>query len=399
MIFTTYWFLAFATVFFALYWLIRDARIRLALITLGSIVFQFHCAGTAGVLPIFILGIIVYFLGLLDSKRAHLIGIILCCLALLTYKYTGFIISTFVGFFNQELGNYMLEASKKMLPEVPPLGISFFVFEFVHYLMDRRHGCPPIKKPVDFVVFSVYFPSMVAGPIKRYEQFLPSLREGIAKVNSSDVMVGLIQVALGFSKKIIADNLTLWIERYEKSFTTESMTLRWLLFAGIGFRILLDFSGYSDIAIGIARMMGIRLPMNFNWPYLAKSIAEFWQRWHISLSSWIRDYIYIPLGGNRHGNARKIANGLIAFSLCGLWHGPAWNFVIWGVYHGLGLAVSNTYTQLPFGIGKGIETVFRRVPFLGWALTLLFVWLGWLLFFYPVDTAWKMAVALFVRHN
>src|SRR5205085_4390276 len=118
---------------------------------------------------------------------------------------------------------------------------------------------------------------------------------------------------------------------------------RWELLVCIALRILLDFSGYSDIAIGCARLLGIQLPENFNWPYAARNLQEFWHRWHISLSSWIRDYVYIPLGGNRHGLARKALNALTAFALCGLWHGAAWNFVLWGVYHGAGLAISSNY--------------------------------------------------------
>jgi len=253
----------------------------------------------------------------------------------------------------------------------------------------------PIRKPWDFVMFSIFFPTLVAGPIKRYEQFLPSVREGINRVSSSDVMAGMIQVAFGIVKKLIADNLTLWIEREEGQFAQLSMGLRWALFAGIGFRILLDFSGYSDIAIGVARMMGIRIPANFNWPYLATNIREFWHRWHISLSSWIRDYVYIPLGGNRHGNVRRFLNGLAAFSLCGLWHGPAWNFVLWGLYHGVGLSISTSYRHIPGGIGSGLKLLLDKAPFLSWAGTLIFVWLGWLLFFYPVPQAWEMAQLLF----
>src|SRR5258708_40230101 len=132
-------------------------------------------------------------------------------------------------------------------------------------------------------------------------------------------------------------------------------------------------------------MMGIRLPPNFNWPYLATSIQTFWQRWHISLSSWIRDYVYIPLGGSRHGYVRRILNGLVAFVLCGLWHGAAWNFVIWGLYHGLGLGVCASYRRLPYGIGITLEKVFSRVRPISWIITQSFVWFGWLLFFFPME--------------
>ena len=138
-------------------------------------------------------------------------------------------------------------------------------------------------------------------------------------------------------------NLTLWIDFHAARFETLDLSTRWLFLLFLALRIYLDFSGYSDMAIGYAHMMGIRLPENFNWPYIARSIDEFWRRWHIWLSSWIRDYVYIPLGGSRHGPARRIINGLVAFTICGLWHGAAWNFALWGLYHGIGLAVSVNY--------------------------------------------------------
>ena len=370
----------------------------MAVLIVGSALFQLHFAGSAGVLPIVVLGVVVYAVGLSDSKGAHVSGIILCVLALLTYKYSGFFLESTARVLPADVHQSLAKMAKAYLPATPPLAISFFAFEFVHYLVDRRHGCPPIKRPGEFVSFALFFPSLVAGPIKRYEQFLPSLHCALQTVNRHDVMTGLIQVSIGFTKKVCADNLTLWIENYRNDFMRVPMGLRWMLFAGIGFRILLDFSGYSDIAIGIARMMGVRLPANFNWPYLARNIGDFWHRWHISLSSWIRDYIYIPIGGSRHGEARKAFNGIVAFGLCGLWHGAAWNFVIWGLYHGLGLVICNSYAKLPLGVGKGLSWVFRKAPPLGWALTLLYVMLGWLVFFYPPETAWNMAASLFITN-
>lgn len=204
---------------------------------------------------------------------------------------------------------------------------------------------------------------------------------------------GLLRVASGLVKKLVADNLTLWIDHHAGRFETLDLASRWLFLILLALRIYLDFSGYSDLAIGYARMMGVRLPENFNWPYLARSIDDFWRRWHISLSSWIRDYFYIPLGGSRHGLPRKVANGLIAFAVCGLWHGAAWNFALWGLYHGAGLAVSSSYARSR--PGAVVEAGIARVPGLSMALTFLFVALGWLLFFYPADVAWRMTVLLF----
>jgi alginate O-acetyltransferase complex protein AlgI len=140
-------------------------------------------------------------------------------------------------------------------------------------------------------------------------------------------------------------------------------------------------------------MLGVRLPENFNWPYLANNLQDFWQRWHISLSSWIRDYVYIPLGGNRHGMLRRAINGLFAFALCGLWHGPAWNFVLWGLFHGVGLSICASYKQFP-AVGAVAGRILSRDPAICWVLTQVYVFVGWLLFFYPVPQALKLAKLL-----
>jgi alginate O-acetyltransferase complex protein AlgI len=251
----------------------------------------------------------------------------------------------------------------------------------------------------------LFWPTMVAGPIKRYEQFIPSLRRGVAAPNLDDIAQGSARIAIGLAKKWAADNLTGWIAFAEPQFAGWGLGARWTFVVAISARILLDFSGYSDIAIGFARMLGVRVPENFNWPYLARSPAEFWQRWHMSLSSWIRDYVYIPLGGNRLGPWRRVANGLTAMALCGLWHGPSWNFAAWGIYHGLGLAAGSVFgNKRPFlrpergSAFVSVRSITRRAHNAAtWAATLVFVGVGWLLFFYPIDKAASMAVGLFWR--
>ena len=203
-------------------------------------------------------------------------------------------------------------------------------------------------------------------------------------------------MAAGFFKKIVlADNLTLYITSTSPRFASISMWERWFFLTALALRIYFDFSGYSDIAIGIARMMGIELPINFNWPYVARNLQEFWHRWHISLSLWIRDYIYIPLGGSRHGKVRTVFNAIAAFSLCGLWHGAAWNFLFWGLYHGVGLAISTNYRKTSGKIGTTLGAIFDRTPAAAWATTLLYVSFGWLLFFYPTSQAFQMFRLLF----
>lgn len=390
MVFSTYWFLTFLIFLLPVYFLAaRHPRLRLGWLLAGSVLFHAHFAGPAGMLPILLLGTVIYFLGKSNHPAAYRTGIVLSISTLLFYKYTLFLIPNLVRPLLPEAAGFLEAEAARLLPADPPLAISFFVFEFVHYLVDRCRGQPAITRPAEFALFSIFFPTLVAGPIKRYEDFLPSLRRGLRETGQADVVAGLLQVGLGFAKKLVADNLTQWIEGRDSSFADSSLGDRWVFLAALAFRILLDFSGYSDIAIGTARLMGIRIPPNFNWPYLATNLRDFWQRWHISLSSWIRDYIYIPLGGNRLGAPRQVVNGLIAFALCGLWHGPAWNFVVWGLYHGVGLASTHAYGQIPV-IGPALAGFFRQNPWAAWLVTQLFVWFGWLLFFYPLGQAWTM---------
>ena len=415
MIFATFWFVLFAVVVFPVYWLLRKSFLRLPFLLLACVTFHYHFAGPAGMLPIIALAIVTYALGLTRNRIACAAGIVLSVLALCFYKYAYFLSLDVLGLINPHWGPVIEAGARTHLARIvappggtylfsAPLGMSFFAFEFVHYLYEVRKGAAPIRNPLHFAIFAIFFPSLVAGPIKRFGQFVPALREGADKVNTSDVAEGLCRIAMGYLKKVVvADNLTLMIDFYAPHslvagaadpFSTLGLGTRWLVFSLIAVRILMDFSGYSDIAIGLARLLGIKLPENFNWPYAAKSIQDFWQRWHISLSSWIRDYIYIPLGGSRHGIVRKVFNGLFAFALCGLWHGPAWNFVVWGLYHGVGLAVCANYAAVP-SVGPRLAAFLERQPRFCWGATQLFVWLGWLAFFYPLPRALSLASLLF----
>ncbi len=257
-----------------------------------------------------------------------------------------------------------------------------------------RRGGAPIVSVKEFMQFAIFFPSLVAGPIKRYQQFIPALHQGLQNVTARQVMIGLLLVSFGYFQKVcLADNLSAYIHFQDSNFEFICLGERWFLLVALALRIYFDFNGYSDIAIGLGRTLGVQLPPNFNWPYAATNIRDFWQRWHISLSSWIRDYIYIPMGGGKSGAGRRIRNGLIAFALCGLWHGAAWHFVVWGLYHGLGLALCSTYRALP--VVRSLAPVFDKLPLLSWLVTTLFVAFGWLIFFYPLERACTMFCALF----
>jgi alginate O-acetyltransferase complex protein AlgI len=396
MIFTTYWFILFAVVAMVVFRLLPGPVWRQGWLAVACGVFHWHFAGPAGVLPIVVLMVFTYLAGLTRRRWTCVLAMVACVAALCFYKYSLFLIGSAVAPLSAPLAAALGRLASKALPGGPPLGISFFAFEFVHYLFEVRRGEEPIRNPVKFLLFAIFFPSLVAGPIKRYAQFLPSLGSAArAPFSSADLAEGLARVGLGFAKKIlIADQLTAYIDYFQPRFEGLGLGQRWLILAAIAFRILMDFSGYSDIAIGCARILGIRLPENFNWPYAARNLQDFWTRWHISLSLWIRDYVYIPMGGGRRGWPRRILNALVAFGLCGLWHGPARHFVLWGLYHGCGLGVCATYARIP-DLGSSVMLVLRRGWILGWALTQLFAWLGWLLFFYPTHEAWHMARQLF----
>jgi alginate O-acetyltransferase complex protein AlgI len=393
MLFLTYWFVLFVSIFLAAYWVIPYPRMRLVLLLAACVIFHTHFAGPAGVLPIIVLGVLTYAAGLSRNKSICLLGIVLCVWSLVFYKYTHFLCWDVLARVWYHGAGEVYRLSSPLLPERPPLAISFFAFEFIHYLYDVRGGSEPIRSPLDFSLFALFWPSIVAGPVKRYQQFVPELHEGVRSVSSRDVAIGMFLVAVGLVKKFAADNLTAYVH-HQPLFSGLCLGDRWLVFAALGARILLDFSGYSDMALGFARMVGVRLPANFNWPYLATNLVDFWRRWHISLSEWIRDYVYIPIGGSRHGMLRKICNGLIAFGLCGLWHGAAWNFLAWGLYHGVGLALCSGCRRVVGQCGEVSAggAALRRI--VGWAATLLFVHVGWLLFFYPLPQAWDMFLML-----
>jgi alginate O-acetyltransferase complex protein AlgI len=365
----------------------------LAVLLAGCIAFHSHFAGPAGVVPILVLAALTYLAGLTRHRLACLAGVVASAAALVYYKYIGFLGANVLLLLRVVSGPAWLSPAAPSWPApLPPLAISFFAFEFIHYLVEVGRGGPPIRKVRDFALYALFWPSIVAGPVKRYQQFLGALNHGVRFVNIQDVAVGVVRLGIGLSKKIIADNLTSCLSFWGPRFAQLDPVQRWLFVAGLSGRIVLDFSGYSDMAIGFARMHGIALPENFNWPYLAGSIVDFWHRWHMSLSTWIRDYIYITLGGGRNGLVRKIVNGLLAFTICGLWHGAGWNFLVWGLYHGAALAVCANYRVL---VGDRAGRCLDRLRPLAWLLTLAYVSLGWIFFFYPLPQAWHMLALLF----
>jgi alginate O-acetyltransferase complex protein AlgI len=217
-----------------------------------------------------------------------------------------------------------------------PLGISFHTFQSMSYVIDvYRKEQEPITNPIDYALFISFFPQLVAGPIVRAREFFGDFYRW-KRPSSEDVLRGLLLVLLGLAKKVVlADQFAQIANGYFQDVSKHpGMAPAWSAVIAFGIQIYFDFSGYTDMAIGMARLLGFHFPVNFRRPYLASSITDFWHRWHISLSRWLRDYLYIPLGGNRHGRLQTYRNLMLTMLLGGLWHGASWNFVVWGGYHG-----------------------------------------------------------------
>ena len=274
------------------------------------------------------------------------------------FKYADFGISQ-IHHISTSLG-FPIEIS--LLELALPIGISFYTFQTISYTVDIYRGqLTPSKSLREFAVFVSFFPQLVAEPILRAKDFLPQLREKTEKVKdvgilrminiqNPNVKLGVTLMAFGFFKKMfVADNVSLFVDSvFMNPMGLESFTII-LGTIAFGIQIYADFSGYSDIAIGAALILGFKIPQNFNKPYFATSPVDFWRRWHISLSSWLRDYLYIPLGGNKKSPNRTYLNLFIVMFLGGLWHGASWNFVIWGMMHGLYLAIHKIIgNKIPF---------------------------------------------------
>ena len=248
------------------------------------------------------------------------------------FKYAGFFAESFSSF--AEI--FGVEPGFVTLKIILPIGISFYTFQTLGYTIDvYKRRIEPEKNLINYGLYVAFFPQLIAGPIERAANLIPRINNR-RTITTSDINAGTFLILWGFYKKVVvADQLALAVDQIFASSASPnsfSVIAAAIMFA---FQIYCDFSGYTDIARGIAKLLGFDLMLNFRLPYFSKNPSDFWRRWHISLSSWIRDYVYIPLGGNRGTRKRVLANLMIAMALAGLWHGAAWNFVIWGVYHGL----------------------------------------------------------------
>jgi len=262
-----------------------------------------------------------------------------------------------------------------------PIGISFYTFQTLSYTIDvYRRNIDTCSDFFDFALFVAFFPQLVAGPIVRASDFLPQLKSA-PKITWSKIFLGFQQFVFGLFKKVfIADRIAFYVDGVFDDVNVLTSFTVWLGVIAYAIQIYCDFSGYSDMAIGVARSFGYDLQENFRHPYISRSVTEFWRRWHISLSTWLRDYLYIPLGGNRKGTRRMYINLMLTMLLGGLWHGAAWTFVLWGFWHGLALVTHRRITSLLNRIRptQGLTKILWNLT--AWAVTMLIVLLGWVFF-------------------
>jgi alginate O-acetyltransferase complex protein AlgI len=347
MLFNSFSYMVFLPVVVLLYWNC-PRKFRTPLLLLASYVFYMFWKPIYGLL-ILALTVANYFLGrVLDKNKSHrklllIGGIAFNLLVLGFFKY---------AYFARDSANEFLKfLGSSQLPQFPfdiilPLGISFFAFEFIHYIADVYKGSPAVKSFMEFALFPSFFPTQIAGPIKRFQDFIPQLAHD-TKFKAEFLNEGIELVLFGLFKKVcLADNIAIVVNRCYAHPDILSAADMWIATWAFFFQVYFDFSGYTDVARGSAALLGFKVPINFDMPMLSCSITDFWRRWHISLSTWLRDYLFIPLGGSKEGELMTQRNSLITMTIAGLWHGASMNFLAWGFYLGLMLVVHRNWLQL-----------------------------------------------------
>lgn len=297
-----------------------------------------------------------------NRKTILTIGIIANVALLGYFKYANFFITN---------TNVLFSADIKPLAMALPLAISFFTFQQIAYLVDTYRGQAGDKGLLDYAMWVVFFPQLLSGPIVRFQETMPQFQWGSKRRNYENISRGLYLFFIGlFKKAIIADTLAIWANHGFEAASSLTLVEAWITSLAYTLQLYFDFSGYTDMAIGAALMLNIKLPLNFISPYRALSIQDFWRRWHITLSRFLRDYIYIPLGGNRRGNLRLYSNLILTFLIGGLWHGAGWTFVFWGFLHGMGLVVNRIWHKTGLTLNRA----------LAWFLTFNFINIAWVFF-------------------
>lgn len=376
MLFSTNLFLSFFFPILLFIYIISPVITRKLILLAASLLF-YSWGEPFAVFSMLIIIIITFFSGVLiyntpiERRRSRLsflsCAVITNLLFLIIYKYLSFITSG-INVLCSTIGFSIIDVPRISLP----IGVSFFIFQSISYLVDvYRNQVAAQQNFISLALYISFFPQLLSGPIVRYATIWNDLEN--RKFCIDNAFNGFQRFSFGLAKKVLlADNMALIADRIFNSPVSQlPCGFAWLGAIAYTLQIYYDFSGYSDMAIGLARIFNFKFPENFNYPYSAISIQDFWRRWHISLSSWFRDYLYIPLGGNRISKYRNYGNLFIVFGLCGLWHGASLNFLTWGMYHGLGLV----------GEKMGIIRILDKLPkFLANIYVLFFVLIGWVFF-------------------
>jgi alginate O-acetyltransferase complex protein AlgI len=380
MLFTQMEFFLFFGVVLACMAVFRNHRVRKRLLLIAS--YYFYAYWDWRFASLLIVSTVVDYSiarGLAHTTPPHrrkmlLVISLVCNLGLLGFfKYFNFFIESLQVLF----GSLGFHAGTLRI--ILPIGISFYTFQTLSYTIDVYRGrLEPCRNLFDFALFVAFFPQLISGPIVRASVFLPQLQTNV-RLNGYDAFLGFRQFTIGLFKKVfIADHIALFVDYVFDNAGAFSAVSTWLAVLAYGLQIYCDFSGYSDMAIGTARVLGYHLPTNFRAPYLAASVTEFWHRWHISLSTWLRDYLYISLGGNRKGRARTYVNLMLTMVLGGLWHGAAWTFVTWGTLHGVALVFEKWLMARRGSAAAGAAVWGSRA--VGWCVTMLIVFTAWVFF-------------------
>ena len=382
MIFNSISFIVFFVVFYSLFLLLKDRKHKMFLFLIGSYFFygwwdwRFLFLILFSTIIDYILGRAIFFETNESKRKRYLILSLVSNLGLLFYfKFFNFFVDSFADLLN----SVGLSASHSTLNIILPVGISFYTFQTMSYTIDIYwKKLKPELNVLTFATYVVFFPQLVAGPIIRAIDLLPQFKLD-RKITFALAQAGFMLVMLGFFKKVvIADSLAPLVDNgFDNPYAYSALNLI-ILIVLYAFQIYCDFSGYSDIAIGIGKMLGFDFPKNFNIPYISKNFSEFWQRWHISLSTWLRDYLYIPLGGSRHGKWLTQRNLMLTMLIGGLWHGANWTFVIWGGLHGTYLIVQRMVQPVTRAIERFLpKAIYSLAAIL---ITFFFVNLAWVFF-------------------
>ena len=367
MVFSSFTFLfIFLPLVLLTYFLAKKRQLRNIVLLVFSLIF--YAWGEPVYVILMLLSIIVNYLIALKIERRKrgkkkwmIIDVIFNLGVIGFFKYGNFMIQNINSIFHSNIGEMDLAL---------PIGISFYTFQVLSYVIDvYRKTVPAQKSIVNLGMYVTLFPQLIAGPIVRYETVAEEIEN--RKENFTEVVEGLKRFFIGLGKKVlIANQMALIADTiYSGDLANTGTVSLWL--AAISLQIYFDFSGYSDMAIGLGRMFGFHFLENFNYPYIAKSITDFWRRWHISLSTWFRDYVYIPLGGNRVSKFKWLRNILVVWLLTGLWHGASWNFILWGVYYGVILIIEKVF------LGRIIEKLPKVLQHI---YALFFIIIGWVIF-------------------